>query len=101
MKTVVDRWKKASRSTTRGFWPSPPITDSGRRLLAAAAPAEREGERPFWYAELNLLNGQTFSSLEHLNQITQVWLANTADVRVHREPASGPLMPTQRNNRIS
>ena len=48
-------------------------------------------ERPFWYVELNLLNGRTFSGLEHLNQTTQVWLANTADVRIHRETSKRPI----------
>ena len=41
--------------------------------------------------ELNLLNGRTFSSLEHLNQTTGAWLANTADVRVHRETGKRPI----------
>ena len=27
-------------------------------------------ERPFWYLETNLLNGRTFSTLEHLNETT-------------------------------
>ena len=48
-------------------------------------------ERPFSYVELNLLNGRTFSSLEHLNQTTAVWLANTADVRIHRETGKRPI----------
>jgi hypothetical protein len=38
-----------------------------------------------------LLNGRTFSSLEHLNQVARHWLANTADVRLHRETRKRPL----------
>jgi hypothetical protein len=48
-------------------------------------------ERPFSYVELNLLNGRTFSGLEHLNQTTAVWLANTADMRIHRETGKRPI----------
>ena len=48
-------------------------------------------ERPFWYLETNLLNGRTFTSLDHLNQKTMLWLAETADVRVHRETKRRPI----------
>jgi len=48
-------------------------------------------ERPFWYAEQSLLNGRTFRSLQDLNEVTVWWLANVADVRVHRETKQRPL----------
>jgi hypothetical protein len=48
-------------------------------------------ERPFAYVETNLLNGRTFTSLEHLNQIAMRWLAETADVRIHRETGRRPI----------
>jgi transposase len=48
-------------------------------------------ERPFAYVETNLLNGRTFTSLEHLNQVTRHWLAETADVRIHRETRRRPI----------
>ena len=48
-------------------------------------------ERPFWYVETNLLNGRTFRTLEHLNEVTAWWLAHVADVRVHRETGQRPL----------
>ena len=48
-------------------------------------------ERPFWYVETNLLNGRTFTSLEHLNDTAMRWLAETADVRIHRETKRRPL----------
>jgi transposase len=47
-------------------------------------------ERPFDYVEKNLLNGRTFSTLEHLNEVTQWWLENVADVRIHRETHQSP-----------
>ncbi len=92
MKTVVDRWEGGEPlyntrflafATHYGFrpracWPRRPQTKG-------------KVERPFSYVELNLLNGRTFSSLEHLNQTTGVWLANTADVRVHRETGKRPI----------
>ncbi len=48
-------------------------------------------ERAFFYVERNLLNGRTFRSLEHLNEVTRWWLANVADVRVHRETKKRPI----------
>lgn len=48
-------------------------------------------ERPFWRLETNLLNGRTFTSLEHLNEATMRWLAETADVRLHRETKRRPM----------
>lgn len=48
-------------------------------------------ERPFSYIALNLLNGRTFTSLEHLNEVTAQWLAHTADVRFHQEIKARPI----------
>src|SRR5262245_14979834 len=48
-------------------------------------------ERPFWYVETNLLNGRTFRTLEHLNEVTAWWLTHVADVRVHRETGQRPI----------
>jgi transposase len=48
-------------------------------------------ERPFSYLEKNLLNGRSFTSLEHLNEVTAQWLANTADVRFHQETKRRPI----------
>jgi transposase len=92
MKTEVDRWEGGEPlyntrflafATHYGFrphacWPRRPQTKG-------------KVERPFFYVELNLLNGRTFSGLEHLNQVTEVWLANTADVRIHRETGKRPI----------
>lgn len=48
-------------------------------------------ERPFWYVETNLLNGRTFTSLDHLNEIAARWLSETADIRTHRETKRRPI----------
>lgn len=48
-------------------------------------------ERPFHYVEVNLLNGRTFRSLEHLNDATAHWLREVADVRLHRETQRRPI----------
>jgi len=48
-------------------------------------------ERPFYYVETNLLNARTFQSLEHLNDCTRRWLAEVADVRVHRQTGRRPI----------
>ena len=48
-------------------------------------------ERPFYYAETNLLCGRDFRTLDHLNAVTAEWLAQVADVRVHAETKQRPL----------
>src|SRR5262249_39239016 len=48
-------------------------------------------ERPFAFVEANLLNGRTLRTLAHLNEVTAQWLAEVADVRVHRETKQRPL----------
>src|SRR5262249_24772310 len=47
-------------------------------------------ERPFHYVEINLLNGRTFRSLAHLNEVTAKWLTDVADVRIHAETKESP-----------
>jgi transposase len=48
-------------------------------------------ERPFSYAEHSLLNGRTFQSLEHLNEVTRWWLAQVSDVHLHRTTKQRPI----------
>lgn len=48
-------------------------------------------ERPFQYVESSLLNGRTFRSLEHLNEVTAWWLAEVADKRTHRQTQQRPV----------
>jgi transposase len=47
-------------------------------------------ERKFAYVETSLLNGRTFDTLAHLNEVTAWWLENVADVRVLREFQESP-----------
>jgi transposase len=53
-------------------------------------------ERQFFYVEASLLNGRTFDTLEHLNEMTSWWLQNVADVRVLRDFKEAPLQRHQR-----
>jgi transposase len=53
-------------------------------------------ERKFFYVETNLLNGRTFDTLEHLNEVTAWWLQSVADVRVLRDFKEAPLQRHQR-----
>jgi transposase len=48
-------------------------------------------ERPFHYVQINLLNGRTFRSLAHLNEVAARWLTDVADVRIHGETQQTPL----------
>jgi transposase len=47
-------------------------------------------ERKFHYVEVSLLNGRTFESLDHLNEVTTQWLATIADVHVMRDFKESP-----------
>jgi transposase len=47
-------------------------------------------ERKFFYVETSLLNGRSFDTLEHLNEVTQKWLADVADVRLLRDFKEAP-----------
>ncbi len=42
-------------------------------------------ERQFHFVETSLLNGRTFETLAHLNEVTAGWLTNVADARVLRD----------------
>jgi len=48
-------------------------------------------EKQFYFAETNLLSGREFRSLEHLNEVTDWWLKEAADVRVHRQTKRRPI----------
>ena len=48
-------------------------------------------ERPFSYVESSLLGGRSFRSLDHLNETTAWWLAEVADVRLHRLTQARPV----------
>ncbi len=47
-------------------------------------------ERKFHYAEVSLLNGRTFDSLDHLNEVTTHWLAAVADAHAMRDFHESP-----------
>jgi transposase len=47
-------------------------------------------ERHFYFAEVSLLNGRTFDTLEHLNEVTAQWLSGVADVRLLRDFKEAP-----------
>jgi transposase len=47
-------------------------------------------ERNFDFVERNLLNGRSFRSLEHLNEVTGEWLEHVADVRIHPQTKQSP-----------
>ena len=86
----------AARRRGAALQPQVPGLRHALRLHAAGLPrpppqTKGKVERPFYYVETNLLNGRTFHTLEHLNEVTAWWLANVADVRVHRETKQRPL----------
>jgi len=53
--------------------------------------AKGKVERQFLFVEKNLLSGREFRSLEHLNEVAAWWLAEVADVRVHRQTRRRPI----------
>jgi len=58
--------------------------------LPRRAKTKGKVERRFDFVEKNLLNGRTFCSLAHLNEVTAWWLTQVADVQVHRETKQRP-----------
>jgi len=92
MKVVVTRWEDEhpiyntrflSFATHYGFRP--------QACRPRRPQTKGKVERPFHYVETSLLNGRSFRSLEHLNEVTRWWLANVADVRTHRTTKRRPL----------
>lgn len=92
MKVVVQRWEDdqpiyntrfLAFATHYGFtpWACRPRSPETKGKI----------ERQFDYVEKSLLNGRTFRSLEHLNEVTRWWLANVADVRVHGTTKKRPI----------
>ena len=53
-------------------------------------------ERKFFYVETSLLNGRSFDTLEHLNEVTAQWLTSVVDVRVLRDFKESPRERHQR-----
>jgi len=91
-KVVVQRWEDDHPVYNTRFLAF--ATHYGYRPVACRPRRpETKGkvERAFFYVEKNLLNGRTFRSLEHLNEVTRWWLANVADVRQHRETKKRPI----------
>jgi transposase len=92
MKVVVARWEDGqpiynprflSFATHYGFkpWACEPRRPETKGKI----------ERPFDYAEKNLLNGRTFRSLEHLNEVARWWLSEVNDRRIHGTTKRSPL----------
>lgn len=92
MKVVVTRWEDDEPIYNTRFLAF--ATHYGFRPQACRPRRpETKGkvEKGFQYVESSLLNGRTFRSLEHLNEVTRWWLANVADIRQHRTTNKRPL----------
>ncbi|MDP6558128.1 MAG: IS21 family transposase [Pirellulaceae bacterium] len=92
MKVVVTRWEDEHPIYNTRFLSF--ATHYGYRPWACRPrrpQTKGKVERPFHYVETSLLNGRSFRSLEHLNEVTRWWLANVADVRTHRTTKKRPL----------
>ena len=92
MKVVVTRWEDGgpiynprflSFATHYGFKPW--------ACLPRHPETKGKVERPFDYAEKNLLNGRTFRSLEHLQEVARWWLGERNDVRIHGTTKRSPV----------
>lgn len=92
MKVVVQRWEDDHPIYNTRFLAF--ATHYGYRPVACQPrrpQTKGKVERPFHYVETSLLNGRSFRSLDHLNEVTRWWLANVADVRAHRETKKRPI----------
>ena len=99
MKVVVDRWEDDQPIYNRRFlafamhYGFRPVACRPRRPQTKG-----KVERPFDYVEKSLLAGREFRSLEHLNEVTQWWLAEKADARMPRSVSVRSTV-MQRNGR--
>lgn len=92
MKVVVTRYEDGEPIYNTRFLAF--ATHYGFRPVACRprrAQTKGKIERQFLYVEKSLLNGRTFRNLEHLNDVTTWWLAEVADVRVHRQTRRRPV----------
>lgn len=92
MKIVVTRWEDDQPIYNTRFLSF--CTHYGYRPWACRPrrpQTKGKVERHFDYVEKSLLSGRTFRTLEHLNEVTRWWLANVADIRVHRTTKKRPL----------
>jgi hypothetical protein len=92
LKVVVTRWEDDQPVYNTRFLAF--ATHYGYRPWACRpGRPETKGkiERSFSFVQSSLLNGRTFRSLEHLNEVTRWWMANVADVRQHRTMKKRPL----------
>jgi transposase len=92
MKVVVTRWEDEQPIYNTRFLSF--ATHYGFRPWACRPrrpQTKGKVERPFHYVETSLLNGRTFRSLEHLNEVARWWLANVADVRTHATTKKRPV----------
>ena len=92
MKVAVTRWEDDQPVYNTRFLAF--ATHYGYRPIACRPRRpETKGkvEKAFSYVQKSLLNGRTFRSLEHLNEVTRWWLANVADLRTHRTTKKRPL----------
>jgi len=92
MKVVVTRWEDGQPIYNTRFLSL--ATHYGFRPWACQPERpETKGkvERPFDYVEKNLLNGRTFRTLEHLNEVTRWWLAEVNDKRIHGTTKRSPV----------
>lgn len=92
MKVVVTRWEDGQPVYNTRFLAF--ATHYGYRPWACQVhrpQTKGKVERPFDYAEKNLLNGRSFRSLEHLNEVASWWLAEINDRRIHGTTKKTPL----------
>lgn len=92
MKVVVTRWEDGQPIYNPRFLSF--ATHYGYRPWACQPRRpETKGkiERPFDFAEKNLLNGRSFRSLAHLNEVARWWLSEKNDARIHGTTKRTPL----------
>ena len=92
MKVVVQRWEDETPVYNTRFLAFATHYGYQPKACRPRRPQTKgKVERPFFYIESNLLNGRTFRSLSHLNEVTRLWLSNVADTRKHRQTGKRPI----------
>ena len=91
-KACVDRWELGRPVFNRKYLEFATWYRFTPRTITPRRPQENlKVERPFWYLELNFLNGREFKDRDDLKEQLQRWLREVNDVRKHGTTKRRPI----------
>jgi len=91
-KACVDRWEPGNPIYNRKYLEFATWYRFTPQTITPGNPTENlRIERPFYYLELNFLNGREFKDEEDLKQQLRQWLREVNDIRKHRTTRQRPI----------